>query len=291
MYVITGAGGFLGSYLIKEIIEKTDEKIIALARTDDVYCRDNDRVKILKGDLRDDSYLSEIADIINSDENVRLIHTAACHNIDFVAENPDEAYYLNVTVTEKLLDRINKYDKILFTSSDTVYGEGGNHPFTEDDELLPVSIYGCQKLAAEKAVTEKGGTALRLPLMFSPSISPSKKHFCDIIRENIENEKETTLITGAFRSALDHGSVAEIIVALSLLDELPPIINIGGDRVFSKYELGVYYAEVSGFNKKFLIPVESSGSFAPGAERTESTVLSNNRLKKLLGRSEIKINL
>lgn len=291
MFVITGAGGFLGANLIKCILENTDEKIIACARNENVYSACDERVTVLSGDLTDENYLTRVAEQINKNENVKIIWTAACHNIDYVAQNPDEAHYFNVTVPKKLLEKVKSFEKLMFTSSDTVYGEGGAYRFRENDELKPVSVYGRQKAEAEKVFIEKGGTALRLPLMFSRSLVVTKKHFCDIIYENMKNGVVTKLVTGAVRSTLDYGTVAGIIIELCGKKELPDVINIGGDNDLSKYRLGVLFAECNGLDKTLLMPVASLGEAAEGAKRADSTVLSNELLKKILGRDEIKIRL
>ncbi|MBR5232991.1 MAG: sugar nucleotide-binding protein [Clostridia bacterium] len=291
MFVITGAGGFLGSYLIKCILDNTDEKIIACARNKSVFSAENERVSVLCGDLTDKNYLSHVAEKINENENVKIIWTAACHNIDYVAKNPDEAYYFNVTIPSMLLEKVKTFEKLMFTSSDTVYGEGGAYAFREDDELKPISVYGSQKAEAEKVFVSKGGTALRLPLMFSRSLSVTKKHFCDIIYENLKNGEVTKLVTGAVRSTLDYSSVAEIIIGLCRKNELPSVINISGDDALSKFELGILFAECNGLDKSLLEPVASLGETAEGAKRADSTVLSNALLKKILEKDEIKIKL
>ena len=291
MYVVVGAGGFLGSYLIKSILEKTDENITALARNKNVFSADNSRVDVLTGDLTDEKYISFVSEKIKGC-NLKVIYSAACHNIDYVAAHPEESYYMNVMVPSVFLKKIGKTESLLFTSSDTVYGEGASYAFREEDALSPISTYGKQKTEAEKVFIAHGGKALRLPLMFSESISPSKKHFCDTIRENLRSSIPTKLVTGAVRSTLDYGTVAEIITELSMIDNLPDILNIAGEDPLSKYELGVLYAESVGADTSLIVPVESFGTPpAEDARRADSTVMSNSKLKKLLGREEIKIKL
>ena len=291
MYLIVGAGGFLGSYLIKTILEKTDEKILALSRTENVFSAGDSRVTVVKGDMTDEKYISAVAEKTKN-EKLKVIYTAACHNIDYVAAHPQEAFHMNVTVPALFLDKIGKTDSLLFTSSDTVYGEGGSYAFREEDETAPLSTYGRQKLEAEKVFIAHGGKALRLPLMFSESISPVKKHFCDTIRENLRNKIPTKLVTGAVRSTLDYGTVADIITELSVIQNIPDVLNIAGEDPLSKYELGVLYAGAVGADTSLIIPVRTFG--APPAEdarRADSTVMLNEKLKKLLGREEIKIKL
>ena len=77
-----------------------------------------------------------------------------------------------------------------------------------------------------------------------------------------------------------------------MIDNLPDILNIAGEDPLSKYELGVLYAESVGADTSLIVPVESFGTPpAEDARRADSTVMSNSKLKKLLGREEIKIKL
>ena len=44
MYVVVGANGYLGSYVVKNILEKTNENVLALARHFDLW-EDEKRVE------------------------------------------------------------------------------------------------------------------------------------------------------------------------------------------------------------------------------------------------------
>ncbi len=291
MFVVIGAGGFLASEFIYSVLEKTDEKILAVARSRNVACEENERVEVLTGDLRETAFLDEVAAKINASDNVKILWTAACHNIDFVAENPDAAHYINVDVPDYLLGRIKNINKLFFTSSDTVYGEGGEYLFKEDDALSPVSVYGRQKAEAENVFAKYGGVSLRLPLMFSFSKAPAKKHFCDTVTENLRNGRETSLVTGFLRSVLDYKTVADITLELFDKESLPAMLNVAGDECLSKYQLGLMLAAKLGCDASLIIPAEKWGEFREGAIRTDSTLLDNSLVKKILGREEIKISL
>lgn len=291
MFVVIGAGGFLGSDIICSVTEKTDEAILAVARNERICGAQRNTVEPLLGDLEDCSFLDRLIGRINESDNVKIIWTAACHNIDFVAEKPEKARNMNIDVPAYVLSRVKNAKKIFFTSSDTVYGEGGMHRFTENDNTEPISIYGRQKAEAEKLFASYGGASLRLPLMFSASRAPAKKHFCDTVCENLKNGMTTFLTTGFLRSALDYGTVADIIVELSYKEKLPDVINVAGDDCLSKYQLGLMLARKLGADEKLIIPVEKWGSFREGAGRTASTLLDNTLVKHLTGREEIKIKL
>lgn len=291
MYVVIGSGGFLGSQIIKSILENTDKKVLASARSENFFGFGNERVVPFIGDVNDKIYFDRLIDEINNLENTDIIYTVACHNIDFVAEFPDIAEKMNIDLPEYFTKKIKSFNKLFFTSSDTVYGEGGTHRFAENDELDPISIYGRQKAAGEKIFNEVGGSALRLPLMFSQSVAPAKKHFCDTVCKNLKNGREIQLSTGFLRSALDYKTVADIILMLSELPEIPEKLNIAGDESLSKYDLGLMLAERLQADKELIIPTKSWGEFKTGAERTDSTLLDNSLLKKILNMDSIRISL
>lgn len=53
MYVIIGASGFLGTYLIKNILKSTDEQVLAVARHPLPSVGDQERVKWAACDIAD----------------------------------------------------------------------------------------------------------------------------------------------------------------------------------------------------------------------------------------------
>ncbi len=291
MFVIVGAGGFLGSEMINSVLANSSDRILAVSRSEMVFARENSRIEVITGDMESECFISSLVSRINDSDNVKMLWTVACHNIDFVAENPEKARCLNVVIPQKVLERLKGIKKLFFTSSDTVYGEGGEHLFRENDELNPISIYGEQKAQAESVFTRYGGVSLRLPLMFSQSKAPAKKHFCDIVCDNLLSDRQTTMTTGFLRSALDYASVADIILKLSEKENLPDIINVSGDDALSKYQLGLMLAEKLGADKELIVPAENWGAFREGAARAQSTLLDNSLLKSILETEKIKMKL
>jgi len=90
-------------------------------------------------------------------ENVKTVfHLAADPEVRTGFAHPEISFRENIQVTFNLLEEIRKSDveRILFTSSATVYGEPNVMPTSEDyGPLLPISPYGASKLAAEALVS------------------------------------------------------------------------------------------------------------------------------------------
>jgi len=84
-----------------------------------------------------------------------VFHLAANPDVRAGAQKPDIAKK-DILATYNLLDAMRKKDvnKIVFSSSSTVYGETPPKPLPENyGPLLPISVYGAAKLAAEGLIS------------------------------------------------------------------------------------------------------------------------------------------
>ncbi len=288
LYAVIGADGFLGSYLMKSILENTDDMILAASRSEQFYGKESKRVIPCTGDLRNKTYRLELVYKINSAEGTNIIYTAGESSIDRTADDPDKAHEINVDILDKIVSHLYNFGKLFFMSSDAVYGEGGQYRFKEKDSLSPLSIYAEQKIESEKIIGNNGGVSLRLPLMYAESLAPDKKNFYDTIVDMLRNNEEVPITVNAVRSALDFKTAADIIVKLcSYEGDLPPVINIGGDIPVSWYELGIGICNKINVSPSMIIPYMRKEEFARGAKRAQSTLMDNSLVKELLGMREI----
>ncbi|MGC8614160.1 MAG: NAD-dependent epimerase/dehydratase family protein, partial [Conexivisphaera sp.] len=85
-----------------------------------------------------------------------IYHLAADPEVRTSSIEPGRHYRRNVLATFNLLEfaRKSSVDALAFASTSTVYGEPGLIPTPEDyGPLIPISIYGATKLAAEAMVS------------------------------------------------------------------------------------------------------------------------------------------
>lgn len=292
MYIVVGANGFLGSYVIKNLVSNTDEEIIATyhGKKEDLYCP---RVNWVNLDVTDKQSIKSLENIAENTAECRIFYFAACHNLDLVKREPEFAEKVNITALKNFLEVFKDADCLYFSSTDCVYGE--NTPafpcFKEDDPTLPISEYGRQKLRAEEIVKSYGFNVVRLPFMAGASLLRNKKHFYDSIVEKTAEGQDFTLANGLWRSALDYENVADILVKLSLMKNVSPILNVCGDDKLSKYDVGVMIAKKHNLPMEHIIKTPESEIMKLFDERrTSSTAMDNTLLKSLLGVSEIKMN-
>lgn len=292
MYCIVGASGFLGSYFIKNILEKTDEDIIAVARKK--QSSSSSRVQWVSCDVTSRDDVRELnRKYLNTGEPHKIIYLAAYHHPDLVEKNPEIAWDVNVTSLSHFLNAVKNVACFIYPSSDSVYGESINmRVYSEQDDLHPVNRYGVQKSVAERLVTGYGYHVLRYPFLIGPSLSTQKKHFYDVIVERITSGQTMDMFADSYRSALSFDYASGIAVDLieRHMESLPPILNVCGDDALSKYDIGLMIADKSNVPRELIRAISikgSSGIFE--AKRAASTLMSNQLLKSIIGVSEIKL--
>ncbi|HEC81271.1 MAG TPA: NAD-dependent epimerase/dehydratase family protein [Thermoplasmatales archaeon] len=152
---VTGGAGFIGSHLVDALAEKEYEITVYdnLSSGREEFLTDHigkDYFRMVKADLLDQKKLENTI----SGHNV-VFHLAANPDVRLGAQKPDTAK-TDIIATYNLLDAMRKNDvkQIVFSSSSTVYGETPSIPLPENyGPLLPISVYGAAKLAAEALIS------------------------------------------------------------------------------------------------------------------------------------------
>ncbi|HID25836.1 MAG TPA: NAD-dependent epimerase/dehydratase family protein [Thermoplasmata archaeon] len=152
---VTGGAGFIGSHLVDALASRG----YSITVYDDFSSGKKEFIthhlgkkyfKLVKADLVDEGKLEK--SMMGHDV---VFHLAANPDVRLGAQKPEVAKK-DITATYNLLDAMRKNDvkQIVFSSSSTVYGETPPIPLPEDyGPLLPISVYGAAKLAAEGLIS------------------------------------------------------------------------------------------------------------------------------------------
>lgn len=149
--IVTGAAGFIGSYLVEALLEQGHSVIgvdnMSVGTKGNIAgALQNRSFKLVKLDLRE-----TIGRELPPDVEV-VFHLAADPEVRTGLTNPKSQFENNVRATYNILEyaREAKIKRLHVASSSTVYGEPGVQPTPEDYlPLRPISIYGCSKLMCE----------------------------------------------------------------------------------------------------------------------------------------------
>jgi nucleoside-diphosphate-sugar epimerase len=171
-YCVTGAQGFVGRYLVAQILAtEEDSAVLGLgrsSRSDDVFTHcislaGHTARAPLPDSLRvsgDSRYLYEIADIQRPNLLLKLLRDFKPDVIFHMASGlrddpPSDLFRTNVSGTIQLIEAIAasgiKVEKIIMGSSGGIYGIPEVMPLSEDAGCNPIDMYSVSKLAAEQA--------------------------------------------------------------------------------------------------------------------------------------------
>jgi UDP-glucose 4-epimerase len=143
---VTGAGGFLGSSLIRKL-KSEGADITALLMEDEIPKED---IRIVRGNLLQENFSFPEFDYV--------FHLAALVGVKKCEENPSLARGINISGSEKISRFTMKgknLTKFIYFSTAQVYGDC-DIPVTEECRTNPENLYSQTKLEGEKKIIDNG---------------------------------------------------------------------------------------------------------------------------------------
>ncbi len=148
-YLVTGGAGFIGSNIVRSLVEQgKDVRVLDdLSTGREANLKGlSKRVKLLHGDIRDDSVVR------NAVAGVKyVLHLAAIPSVFRSVDQPLLTNSVNIGGTLNMLvaARDAGVERFVLASSSSVYGNTVELPKREDMLPRPLSPYALQKLACE----------------------------------------------------------------------------------------------------------------------------------------------
>ena len=234
-YLITGAGGFIGSALAREFIDENHQ----------VWTIDNlstgfidnipSKVEFIEGNCQDDSSLNKLKKV----KFDAIFHFAGQSSGEISFDDPIYDLRTNTESTIKLIDYSLKTGckRFIYASSMSVYGDVPDYPIKESHERKPLSFYGVGKLASEhylRIYQNKGlkPTSLRIFNVYGPgqNLSNLRQGMVSIfLAQMINNNK--IVVKGSpdrFRDFINIKDVVNIVkLILSNNKSINKTYNIG----------------------------------------------------------------
>ncbi len=288
--LVTGGAGFIGSYLVEELLLLEPAKVIVIdnlirgTRENMKNFINNPVVNFVEGDIRDRELLEKY--ISGSDF---VFHLAALR-INACAANPGEGFDVMLKATFNLAELCVKYKvkKVIYSSSASVYGLAQHFPTPEtDNPYNNQTFYGTAKLWGEqlfrsfKFMYGLDYIALRYFNVYGPRMDTDGKYtevmikWLDCIRES-----KSPNIYGDGSDTMDFVYVHDIAMAnIAALksDITDEAFNVGNREETSLMQLLHTLLKV---NKSELQPeYKEKNTINPVSRR----LAENKKAKKLLG--------
>ena len=289
--LVTGAGGFIGSHLAEELVDK-GARVRCFVR----YTSRNDwgfidrlpsdikkKMEVILGDLRDPDAVCRAT----KDSDV-VFHLGALISIPYSYIHPREPVETNVLGTLNVLMAAKEYGvkKIVHTSTSEVYGTAQYVPMDEKHPLQGQSPYSASKIGADK-IAESFYRTYDLPVAiirpfntYGPRQS-ARAVVPTIITQALMKEK---VVLGSLHPTRDLTYVRDTVDAFIEVAESPKsigeIINIGSNFEIS---IGDLAKKILALMDKKVKIVSDPSRVRPEDSEVERLWCNNAKAKELLG--------
>lgn len=161
MILLTGGAGYIGSHMLLELLNANYEVVVldnlsnsSIESIKRVEGLTNRACTFIEGDIRDATCLERVFIEYNIDS---VLHFAGIKAVGESMESPLLYFDNNISGSVQLLLAMQQanVNKIVFSSSATVYGDPEQLPITEDCPIsMPTNPYGYTKMAVEQMLTQ-----------------------------------------------------------------------------------------------------------------------------------------
>lgn len=237
--LITGSSGQLGTSL-----QLDDYDVI---RTDVI--QQNKQVNCTILDITNEE---PVKDLLEAEKPDVIVHLAAMTNVDGCERNPDQAQLINVEGTKNLLNHF--VGKFIFVSSDYVF-DGVEGPYSEDDDVNPINVYGKTKLEAEENVRKLSNDWVILRTNVVWNIGGNfKASFADWVVDELQNNRQIRIVADQWNNpawTVDLGNVIETLIK----HDANGLYHHGSSHVINRYDFACMIANVYELNSSLIEPI------------------------------------
>ena len=231
-YLITGASGFLGKRLRRQLRQKNHE----------VFCYD---ITLGYNILHTDQLETTISDW----KPDTIIHLAACADLNIYREKPEVSRKVNIEGTSNILKLCQKYNvRLLFASTCCCYGNNNVHPSKEESPLAPTEPYAKSKKESEEEILKIGlpHCCMRLATFYGPEMRAALAPgvFLDKAHNN-----QTIEIHGDGKQTRTLTYVDDIVSGIVTIAESKPkhtVVNVTTEEIVSVLDMVRIAKEVTG---------------------------------------------
>lgn len=169
MILVTGGAGFIGSALVRYLIEHTNESVVVVdcltyaGNLESLsMVAQNNRYNFVQADICD---ANTMAEVFAKYQPAAVMHLAAESHVDRSIDDPAIFMQTNIMGTFTLLEAVRRYwndlsdvkkdlFRFLHVSTDEVYGDlhGADDQFTEETSYNPSSPYSASKASSDHLV-------------------------------------------------------------------------------------------------------------------------------------------
>jgi dTDP-4-dehydrorhamnose reductase len=229
-FLVTGAGGQLGSVVLRQLAE-SGERALGLVSKTGVLPEIGETVR---ADFTD---ASAFAELMARERPRHVVHAGAIASVAVAYSEPERARRVNAVAAGDLAAIAARSDaRFVQVSTDMVFdGEGA--PYDEDAVPSPLSVYGRSKREGElAALTTAGVLVVRLPLLYGFPAAPRTSTFVEQAWQ-LSAGSVVSLFHDEVRTPLWLEDAASSLI-LAARSTLTGVLHLGGPERLSRLDMG-----------------------------------------------------
>jgi UDP-glucose 4-epimerase len=186
--LVTGGAGFVGGAVVKRLVD-SGAKVTVL---DDLFTGQAETIpsaaQFVQGSVTDEKLVNELVGASS------LVFHLAARNIIASTKNPRDDFATNIggTLNVLMAAREARVERVVYSSSTSVYGNPRSIPINEEDGVVPLSPYAVSKLGGEHyclAFYESYGlpiSVVRYSNIYGPGQRPDNP-YCGVVSKFLTN--------------------------------------------------------------------------------------------------------
>ena len=250
--LITGAEGQLGIALQRTLSDKFD-----VFPTDKI---DSESSSIGSSKNMDITERSDVENTIKEVNPDIIINCAAYTDVDESERNKDQAHMVNVVGLQNLIHASDHNTYFVQISSDYVF-DGDTGPYSVEDHTYPINYYGKTKLEAENILrgSRRKYLIIRTNVLYSEDLTFRANFFAWVYKSLIHN-KSISVVNDQISNPTYVAHLVEAIFLCIILNT-EGIYHYGSDDFLSRYDFAIIIAEVFGFDRSLILPIDTKSLF------------------------------
>ncbi len=266
-YLVTGGAGFIGSALVKKLIDLGNEVTIIDNLSTGFIDNIPNQATFIKSNIQNQS----IYDELSNKKFDAIYHIAGQSSGEISFDDPVNDLQTNTQSTLMLLDFAikNNCKRFLYASSMSVYGDKPDRPISENESCSPKSFYGVGKMASEHYLRifkefNINSTALRLFNVYGPgqNMSNLRQGMVSIFLQMALKNK-FVLIKGSLSRFRDFIFIDDVVNAFINIENNPnsynKVYNIGSGKRTEINELIGLFEKLLPFDIDYEVKGNTSG--------------------------------
>jgi UDP-glucose 4-epimerase len=244
--LVTGGCGFIGSHIVDRLVKLGHHVTVIddLSAPENEKFYYNNKANYFIKDIATDDTTGELFQNINY-----VFHLAARSRIQPTIDSPDECFKVNVLGTQRVLEwaRLSCVDKIVYSSTSSLYGQQNQIPFTPNMPAYCLNPYSMSKWMGEqvcKLYFQLYGIesiVLRYFNVYGPR-EPIRGHYAPVVglfkRQACEDRRLTVVGDGLQRRDFTYiDDVVDANICAMVSEVKHNIYNVGTGKNYSIIEI------------------------------------------------------